>query len=418
MRGTMAGLPFFGCCDFPKCDGTRTINESKMDFPASYVVSAVKHTTSNHAYLELTVKDDRGGLVYGRRFRAITGEHIFLEFIEPASRAVGRSMKEVLQNLLMSLGVDTPYQSGEKLVRIVTCFVHDSFEEYREVVNTDGLHDILLKTKLVQEVLGIYKPSLFRVVLERTANTIQLRAKDNRGQTILTGELPSRYKEDKYALEDLVTSFIGSLREKTGAPLRTLFDTLLRNLDAAKAGSLARTAEDLYAMAVKINNDCTTIKEYREEVNHRKAAKNVAYNPASSTGERVEDWKEFRDLMNSAYSPATKKLIGELEKGKIGKAIDKLAAQYEQDIVSAKQEEAARLFKPKSCNKCGSNEGCMCPREEAHEKPPCPHRVIVQISTQVEKEIRGHVSYDKAVYACKDCHKIVTYIPLTDPTFK
>lgn len=110
------------------------------------------------------------------------------------------------------------------------------------------------------------------------------------------------------------------------------------------------------------------------------------------------------------YSPATQRFLDAQRKAKPGKIIEKVAQQHEEAIQQEKLEQNNQQFVPRYCKKCGSDTGCMCPREEKKVEPPCEHRFVVLIPHSIAAELGTNVKAlapGAKVYACRDCHKVI-----------
>lgn len=119
------------------------------------------------------------------------------------------------------------------------------------------------------------------------------------------------------------------------------------------------------------------------------------------------------------HSAATDRFIEAQRKAKPGRLVKKQIEAHERELADKALEQKTQQFKPSYCKKCGTDTGCMHPREPVVEEPLCQHRFLTRITPLVAGELGLKESEvkDKAIYACRDCHKFITRIPLTDPCF-
>jgi hypothetical protein len=210
-RGLMEGHEFYGCSNYPHCDATRTINEVKEEWPKQWKVVVSIVNGEQQSRLQFGVFYGwRWQPLMGKRFHKtkISGGHIFHDFIEPAARAVGCNFFTMTRSLLEALGTKNAGVVAKRMVRTIGAI--DPIHAVDDIM----LDRVLKDSKIVQEFLGI-KPEreLFRVCVERRnykkngEDVLQLRAKDRKGQTIKTSQMPWEHVDDTYATEALIEEF-------------------------------------------------------------------------------------------------------------------------------------------------------------------------------------------------------------------
>jgi len=441
-HGPMEGDHFWGCSNFPDCQGARTHNEVLNIFTGLHSID-IEERDSGYVGFEAYDKL-RQVLIYGRSLKTnkLSGQLLYDEFIEPCTRAFNITSGEVLKALIEELGL--PWED-----RYVG----------RDGVNIKALSLALRRSPTMAEIAGTKahdEKNLYRITFETKddqLNYLELRAKSRSGQTICGVKFtPDEPGITNTQVRDyLITPLVLRINESCGPYTDlTILQLIAAGLSAhphPRARFVQQVVDDLIhtwnpCIHPAVSDDCvkrsvselskehpfTPIgtktgriqgKKFNEAIKGHSLRnlwnppppQSCASDAAAAALEHVHIQGQVLStaaLLDRSYSQGTEDFIKRQQAERPRKLVEAEVARHEEAIKEEKMAEATKRFTPSHCKKCGHDGGCMCPREEEQTlQKTCTHPFLVLISHDIARElgVRGHaLEGDTKIYACRECH--------------
>lgn len=111
-------------------------------------------------------------------------------------------------------------------------------------------------------------------------------------------------------------------------------------------------------------------------------------------------------------------LLEAQRKAKPKKLVEKAIQQNEETLATKELKKVTEgvNWKPGHCRICGHANGCHHPRPQEPQgiEEPCEHLFLTRVKGAIATELGANMADGMtcAIYACRDCHKIVARIPL------
>jgi ssDNA-binding Zn-finger/Zn-ribbon topoisomerase 1 len=415
-HGPMEDDWFWGCANFPDCRSTRTHNEVLGVFTGLHSIDIEE---SSKGYVGFEAYDEyQRELIYGRRFRVknVTASVLETEFIEPCARAFNISQREVLEHLMIGLGVE--WDDGLMMSKI----------SGPDALNRGVLSAKLIKSPVLASIKGTKahdESTLYRVVFEcreirgATNTYIELRAKSRSGQTMCGVKFTTLPHEDLTAdqvRDCFLTPFVNQARAKTDltsdeAILRKVADGLVDHhhsrarfvldvvedilrphhspfIHPAAVQAMESASEVGKAMAEGFNKISEGMDRYFKpkgtvtgrfpSKSFRDQVKNIPYPHERSMNEAFRynynappiqacasdvAALSIGELMDRSWSQQTEEFIKEQKRKAPRRAIERKERLHKMQEDERKLEKRTKLYEPTYCTHCHRT-GCMCPRDE------------------------------------------------------
>jgi len=360
-----------------------------------------------------------------------------MDFLEAARREIQKINQRVDEHVrsLSLAEVEWPIPSNivaylknrqvELASRLKTCDETKDAEALWEIKRE--MYQLYREQQRVEALLALRKEAevkavMFRVHLEHGDHFLELRAKNRDGQTICYSRLvnadsPGSWKFGD-VVEGLLAPFCASVKEKTTERVDyEIINKSIHSLIERKTNHPRETfiidccieySKQLMAEYVRAENIETWEREVKKFRNH---AKSIPY-PVVGRDRSKEFQSALKhvSIKGEIYSSATQEAVKKLEEERPKQVVEQQVAKHEAEKAEKELKERTALFQPRHCHRCGTDQGCMCPRTPAEpHKDPCQHPFLVLIPHNIARELGVTVitlKPETRIYACRECQMV------------
>lgn len=374
-------------------------------------------------------------------------EHAKMQTLATVKGESPRQLLSYLKNRQVELAARLKTCAGSMDAEALWEIKREMYQLYREQQRVEALFAPRKEAEVDQEKFtDLYggqssSPAVMHTVhLEHGPSFFELRAKNRERQTICYSRIENKGSARAWQFGDLVEGlfvpFCVEVKKKTTENTdyeilnKTIVSLLGNQITHPHAGFLIDCciSYSKQIMATFMSAENIAIWEQAiEKQRGRSLAKSTPYPvfgrdrskefQAALKNEVLERDRTMQKVLEKAYSPATKESIKKREEEAPKKLVEHQVAKHEAEKSEKELKERTSLFEPRYCHKCGTDQGCMCPRTPVEpNKDPCQHPFLVLISLSIARELGvlvGHLKKGAKIYACRECQQVFVPFEIT-----